>query len=40
VILLRNTKTLSLIELTRLYSDAGFALDDVLRGLDELKKAF
>ncbi len=40
VILLRNTKTLSLIELTQLYSDPGFALEDVLRGLGELKKAF
>ncbi len=40
VILLRNTKFLALLELTRLYGNGGYAADEALRRLEELKKAF
>ncbi len=40
VILLRNTKLLYMIERTKLYTNAHFALNDVLRALEELEKAF
>ncbi len=39
VIVLRNTKLLALMELSKLYTDAGFALEDVLRALRELERA-
>jgi len=40
VILLKNTKLLALLQLTKLYTDAGFALDEAITNLDELRKAF
>jgi hypothetical protein len=40
VIVLRNTKYLALLELTRLYGSGSYALDEALHRLHELKKAF
>lgn len=40
VIILKNTKLLSLLELAKLYEDSEYALDEVLHGLEELRKAF
>jgi hypothetical protein len=40
VIVLRNTKVLAILELTKLYSDGSFALADVLRAMEELERAF
>ena len=40
VIVLKNTKLLALLELTRLYGDASFALEEALRDLDDLRTAF
>ena len=40
VIVLRNTKMLAMIELSKLYHSAEPAIDDVLRAIEELRKAF
>jgi len=40
VIILRNTKTLYLMEHERYYTDDAYALREVLKGLNELRKAF
>lgn len=40
VVILKNSKILYLIEKTKLYGDAGFALEDVLRAMEYLRKVF